>query len=758
MPDAVIVQWDQVAEQGAIDHSNRVPWWQMKSVIEAPRASTTGPRRLALWLLLLFAGTNCLASPWNDPYPRDARVANTLYSSFPERPKHLDPARSYAVDEQLFIGQIYEPPLQYHYLRRPYTLEPLSLARMPRIAWLDENDRVLPVGSDPARVAYTLYEFDVLPGIRYQPHPALARDSNGAYLYHALQAEAIAALNRPGDLPRHGTRELEAQDFVYAIKRLADPSVHSPIAGLMKRYIVGLAELSARIAALRAGEGSESYIDLRPLPLEGVTVLGPHRYSVRIRGVYPQFLYWQAMTFFAPVPWEADRFYGQAGLEAKNISFDWYPIGTGPFYLTENNPNLRMVLVRNPNFHGERYPDTGEPGDTRAGLLDNAGASLPFIDSAIYSLEKESIPRWNKFLQGYYDSSAIVSDNFDQVVQFGTGGEANLTEEMRERGIELSTAVATTIFYMGFNMLDPVLGGDGERARLLRRAISIAVDFEEYISIFQNGRGVAGQGPLPPDIFGNLEGQAGLNPFVYDWTNGAPRRKTIEQARILMEEAGYPGGVDSESGKPLVLYYEAISRGPDDKARLTWIRNQFKKLDIQLVVRTTDYNRFRDKMLKGTGQIYMWGWKADYPDPENFLFLLYGPNGKAEHQGENASNYSNPAFDALFDRMKNMSNGDERLRVIREMVAIAQRDAPWAWGFFPKDYSLHHAWLYNVKPNLMASNTLKYRRIDPVLRDRRRAQWNQPVVWPVMLLLTAAAALLVSGVLAYRRRERGTAL
>ncbi len=80
---------------------------------------------------------------------------------------------------------------------------------------------------------------------------------------------------------------------------------------------------------------------------------------------------------------------------------DWYPVGTGPFMLTENNPNLRMVLSRNPNFCGETYPTKGMPGDVEAGLLADAGRSLPLIEQAIYSLEKENIPRWNKFLQGY---------------------------------------------------------------------------------------------------------------------------------------------------------------------------------------------------------------------------------------------------------------------------------------------------------------------------------------------------------------------
>jgi ABC-type transport system substrate-binding protein len=629
---------------------------------------------------------------------------------------------------------------------------------MPEVTWRDQNGAILGEGVDPGRIAFTDYEFRIRPGIRYQPHPALATDANGAYLYHDLESRTIAALNRLADLPHSGTRELVAEDYAYAIKRIADPAVHSPIAGVMKQYILGLDGLSESIARLRADETRKSYVDLRGLPLAGVKVLGPYRYRIRIKGVYPQFLFWQAMPFFAPIPWEADRFYAQAGLEVNNISLDWYPIGTGPFFLAENNPNLRMVLARNPYFRGERYPITGESGDAEAGLLDDAGAELPFIDAAVFGLEKESIPRWNKFLQGYYDSSGIGSDSFDQAVRFDAGGDAMLTEAMRERGIALSTAVATTIFYMGFNMLDPVIGGDGERARLLRRAISIAVDFEEYVSIFLNGRGVAAQGPIPPGIFGHLEGRAGTNPYVYDWVDGAPRRKPLADALALMQEAGYAGGRDSASGRPLVLYFEALSRGPDDKARLTWIRKQFEKLGIQLVVRATDYNRFREKMLKGTGQIFMWGWNADYPDPENFLFLLYGPNSKVEGQGENASNYHSPEFDALFRRMKDMENSDARRAIIEEMIAIARRDAPWSWGFHPKNFELHHAWLRNVKPNLMANNTLKYERIEPVFRAEQRARWNRPVVWPLVVLLVAVVGLLGSGIAVYRRRERGTAL
>jgi oligopeptide transport system substrate-binding protein len=160
---------------------------------------------------------------------------------------------------------------------------------------------------------------------------------------------------------------------------------------------------------------------------------------------------------------------------------------------------------------------------------------------------------------------------------------------------------------------------------------------------------------------------------------------------------------------------------------------------VQLVVRSTDYNRFQEKIRKGAAQLFFWGWNADYPDPENFLFLLYGPQGKVKAQGENASNYEMPEFDRLFERMKAMDNGPERQAMLDRMLDILRFDAPWVFGFHPKDYSLRHAWLTNRKPSKVGHNTLKYQRVDAALRAQRRAEWNRPVVWPLLLVALALA-------------------
>ncbi len=702
---------------------------------------------LALWSTVWL--TACEVSQLNNPYPESDKQQSILYSSFSEQPKHLDPAVSYSSDEYGFIGQIYEPPLQYHFLKRPYQLEPLTSQQMPEVHSLDAQGNILPADAPEQAVKFTDYVIRIKPGIRYQPHPALARDTTGAWLYHQLDTDTLDRIFTLADLPQQGSRELLAEDYVYQIKRLAYAKIHSPIAELMAGYIDGFAEFAQQTAAI-------GITDLKNQAMRGVQAISPYEYRIRIKGRYPQFQYWLAMPFFSPMPWEADAFYAQPGLKARNVTLDWFPIGTGPYWLEENNPNRRMVLTKNPNYHPDFYPTEGDPGDQEAGWLQDAGQSLPFVDRVVYTLEKETIPYWAKFLQGYYDASGIASDSFDQAVQFSGSGDPQLTPLMRDKQIQLQTSVATSLFYMGFNMLDTVVGGDSDRAHKLRQAISIAVDYEEFIAIFSNGRGVAAQGALPPGIFGYQDGETGINPVVYDWHNGKPQRKSIETARQLLAAAGYPNGIDPKTGQALLLYFDTTAVGTDDRALMNWYRKQFEKLGIQLVIRGTDYNRFQEKMRSGAAQIFVWGWNADYPDPENFFFLLYGPNSKVKQGGENAGNYANPEFDRLFEQMRNMPNSAERQLIIDRMQSILREDAPWLFGYYPKDFALLHAWYKNLKPARMISNRLKYSRIDTVMREQKREEWNQAEFWPLLLGSMLVVLAIYPAVKVYRSRLQGS--
>lgn len=737
-------------------------------------------------LLLLSA---CDGGAWNNPYPAADKGQSIFYTAFTDRPKHLDPAQAYSENEYIFLAQIYQPPLQYHYLKRPYTLIPQAASSMPSVQYLDKNNRPLRDDAPAEKVAFSVYEIHLRPDLRYQPHPAFAHDAGGKPEYQALTRDALHDIYGLGDFAHTGTRPVTAADYVYQIKRLAHPEIHSPISGLMAEHIAGLKEYAATLRQAQNKHPGQ-FLDLNDYALEGAQVVDEHTYRVKVLGKYPQFIYWLAMPFFAPMPVEAERFYAQPGMHERNLTLDWWPVGSGPYYLSENNPNQRMVLSRNPNFAPESYPSEGEPGDRAAGLLLDAGKPLPLIDTVVFTLEKETIPYWNKFLQGYYDASGISSESFDQAVQVNVGGEANVTDEMKAQGITLSTSVATSTMYMGFNWLDPVVGGcpspqpsdrttsqstkpvngqvagypasgrggkrnesscDPERARKLRLAIAIALDTEEFVSIFANGRGISAQSPIPPGIFGYREGEVGINRYVYDWVNGAPQRKPLAEARRLLAEAGYPNGLDEKTRQPLVIYLDTTSTGMGAKSRLDWLRKQFDKLNLQLVARNTDYNRFQDKVRRGDTQFFYFGWNADYPDPENFFFLLNGAQAKVPHGGENASNYSNPEYDRLFEQMKNMSNSPARQAIIDRMLEILRHDSPWLWGHHPKDYVLRHSWLHNSKPNKMANNNLKYLRIDVAQREALRQKWNPPLLWPLWL---SGMALLAFGWWLWRTLQR----
>ena len=701
--------------------------------------------RTTILPLLFILLVGCDDIQLNNPYSDNEGNQTVLYQSFSERPKHLDPATSYSENEYAFIAQIYEPLFQYHYLKRPYQLTPLTATQLPEIIYHDAQGKVLAKNASEQDIAYTDYVINIKPGIHYQPHPALAKDANGKYIYHQLTPDQVQAYNTLSDFKEVGTRELTAGDYIQQIKRLAHPKIQSPIAEIMKNYIVGFDDFSKQVKQLKK-------TDITALSMAGLEIINPYQYRIRIKGKYPQFIYWLSMPFFSPMPWEADVFYEQAGLADKNITLDWYPIGTGPYLLAENNPNRRMILQKNPNFHLETYPAEGEPEDQAKGLLADAGKKLPFIDKVVFMLEKETIPYWTKFLQGYYDASGIASDSFDQAIQFtGTGGIA-LTESMQEKGIQLQTSVETSIFYMGFNMLDTTVGGDSERARKLRQAIAIAVDYEEYISIFRNGRGVVAQGAIPPGIFGYAEGREGNNFYSFDWQNNKAQRKKIAEAQKLMQEAGYPNGVDPTTKESLILYFDTAAVSTDDRPTMNWYRKQFEKLGIKLVIRATDYNRFQEKMRSGNEQIFVWGWNADYPDPENFFFLLYGPNAKVKFGGENAVNYQSAEFDKLFEKMRNMDNTPERFQIIQQMQEVVRHDSPWIFGLHPKNFSLYHSWFGNLKPNLMANNRLKYTKLDIQSRTEKRKAWNYPVLIPIVigLIIISLIALLTF----YRRQMK----
>src|SRR6516225_596783 len=174
------------------------------------------------WLLarmgVLAALAGCLAAVGctNNPYPAADRDKKVLYSSFQEAPKTLDPAVAYTTAEHVITGNVYDTLLEYHYLARPYRLIPGLATSVPMAQDLPDGRQA--------------YRFQLRPGVLFHADPCF-----------------------PPDVAGRRTREVTTADIAFALARIADPALNSPVIGSFAQ-IQGFADFSKRLVELRRSD------------------------------------------------------------------------------------------------------------------------------------------------------------------------------------------------------------------------------------------------------------------------------------------------------------------------------------------------------------------------------------------------------------------------------------------------------------------------------------------------------------------------
>lgn len=578
---------------------------------------------------MVFGVTGCGPARL-DPHADSAGV----YYAATGRIRGFDPVRVGDVASILAIAKIYEPLYQYAYLERPYRVEPLLAAAMPAVS------------SDG--LTYTI---PIRPGIRFHPDPCFGTQAGAG-------------------------REVTAGDFVYGIRRVADRKNASSGYWAFNDRIVGLDEW-------RETTGGDAPSDY-DVPIEGLRAVDPHTLRIRLKRRYPQLLWILTLHYSAAVPREAVEYYGDQFLN--------HPVGTGPYRLKSWEKNYRVEYVRNPDWglSGRRdvYPAHGEPGDAAAGLLQDAGAPLPFMDRIVELVIQDPHTRWLMFLSGQLSRSGLSRDKMSSVVDQHMGLNAGL----RERGIRLTVAPTMTIEYLGFNMDDPVVGSN----RKLRQAMTCAFDTEKW-EAFWKQRVVRPAGPIPPGVAGYVDQSS---PFAFD----------LERARRLLAEAGYPDGIDPATGRRLQLTLElGLAQTAEVRDMVDLFRSFMDRIGIDIQAQYWNRATFFDRLDRNQIQMYRLSWIADYPDGENFLQLFYGPNSAA---GPNHSNYRNASFDALYEQARHLQDSPERTALYRAMAEIVIDDCPWIFAGIPLDYELTHAWLQNYKHHDFPYGMEKYLRVE----------------------------------------------
>ncbi|MEO6052729.1 MAG: ABC transporter substrate-binding protein, partial [Chthoniobacterales bacterium] len=246
---------------------------------------------------------------------------------------------------------------------------------------------------------------------------------------------------------------------------------------------------------------------------------------------------------------------------------------------------------------------------------------------------------------------------------------------------------------------------------------------------------------LPPRMFG----------YEPDFKN--PWCETnVEKARKLIAEAGYPNGIDPKTGKPLEITLDTEAENATARQSAEFNRAQFEALGIRVNIQENLFSQMLEKQMKARYQLVSAGWSADYPDPENFFALFYGPN--VVPVGHNQSMYQNAAFDKLFEQMATMEDTPERAAIIHQMNQILLVDDCVIGPIFNRvSYRLRQPWApYFIKnATVGAFGGLRYGVIDTKLRQEKQAEWNRKNYWPLFAGLGILVLVILYGI---RKRRR----
>jgi len=567
-----------------------------------------------------------------------------------------------------------------------------------------------------AQIYESLLQYSPFKTDPYELEPCLAegmprriKNPDGTETYEIRLKRGVFFHDDPCFPGGHG-REVTAADFVYAFQRIADPAVECPVLSTLQEFVAGLGP--AYVEARKAGKFDYSK------PTGAITVVDAYTFQLHLLKAYPQIQYCEAVEYYN----------GKNGRDP----FKFHPVGCGPYRCAEWARSRLIRLVRNERYSATRFPAGGWPKADDARFTPLAGAPLPFLDEIQFAVIRENIPAWLLFRQGYLDRSGVGKDVFSSVI---TAGQT-LSNELRARGITLYRDVEPGTFYSQFNNDDPLLG----KNLRLRQALSTAYNEGRANELFGNGVQLKAEQLLPPGVVGYEPGFK--NPY---------RTQNLAQARKLLAEAGYPNGIDPNTGQPLVLTMDVVASGAEDRQRAEFDQSQIEQLGLRCKIEENTWARFQDKQINGHFQMNTGsGWNADYPDPENFFFLFYSKN--VPPQGSNYVRFSHPEFDRLFEQMATMDNGPERLEIIRRMNGILVEQCPVIYSFHPVAFTLNQPWLARVSSNPMLTGGLKYVRLDTALRAQKISEWNRAPAWPLWTL-GAVLALLLGYAIQWARKQ-----
>lgn len=303
------------------------------------------------WPLLFSIFLFCSCDWFSVPVPEE----KILKIALPLEIATLDPANAYDTQSLKAIGQSYEALFQYHYLRRPYVLEPLLAEDFPQVE--DNGKR---------------YIIKLKKDVPYHDH-------------QAFQGQK---------------RFLKAQDFVNQIKRLCFKPLNSAGAWTVIGRIKGAEDFQKNVT---------SWEEMLSTPIEGAKAINDYTLELNLTGPDSQILNILSMNFFAPIPEEVIRF--------TQNNLNETVIGTGPFIFSQWVKGEKVILHRFPNYRNSVYPTVGDRSAHTEGLIQSQRTkSIPFVGTVEISIVKDDKDRYQRFLKEEFDMIEVPRDVLEKAI------------------------------------------------------------------------------------------------------------------------------------------------------------------------------------------------------------------------------------------------------------------------------------------------------------------------------------------------------
>ena len=517
-------------------------------------------------------------------------------------------------------AQVFEGLYHFHYLKRPLEVEPLLAKTLPIIS-ADGKTYTIPLKEN-------------------------------------IYFHTSSIFKRP--------RLMVAEDFIYSLRRLADPKNRSESFWVLENKIVGLDDWRKKMA-----KGTVDY----STPIEGLRALNPHLLQIELTQPNYQFLQNLTMAATFIVPREVVEHYGS--------EFGNHPVGTGAFQLETWLRGSQLRFSKNSNYNTLVFPE---------GSLDHE-KPLPFVDKIVVYEIPEAQPQFLLFLKGDID---ILQPHKDYQSEFIIN--AKLTASTKAQGFVLELPSSVDVVFVGLNTENSFL-----KNKKIRQAFSLAFDRSTSIDKFYNFLAIPSHGPIPPGLDGY---DANRKSQFTDYN--------LELAKKYLAEAGYPDG----KGLP-EFNYELNSTNTVARQQAEFLKNQLALLGVKMRLNANTWPQFNDKLKKKKADIFEQAWNADYADPENFFQLFYSKNISP---GPNASNFSNKNFDTLYEKSKNLPPGPARTSLYIEMEKFLMEECPWIFNVHRLRPLVKQPWLLNHQFEIMIADTMKYYKIDAPLRAKLKEQ------------------------------------